>query len=269
MSVQNNISSKFILVVDNAKSLNAMICTELTSLGYVCDSAFSLKNIKEKTQTTTYNYVVLNLYLQDSQEEELIKNVSKMSSAKIIILTSAMNNLLRDRIFEHGILDYLYKQNITKTITDIDNLIKNVERNLGSNVLVIDETNTSRSKIKNILGLRNYNVMSTRTGEGGLKIIENEEIDLLILDMQLDDMHGLDVLNQIKSNPKNCFPVIALSSSNGEDIVRKALKGGVVDFINKPVAVEEFLLKSDLWVDNYRQSKELEDYKNHLRLLTT
>lgn len=259
--LNNNIT---ILIVENAKTLNNIISIELTQLGYLCNNAFSLKNIKEEILKKEFDYIVMNLYLLDAQEEELINSVSAISDAKIIVLTSVMNDTLRDRLFKHGILDYLYKQNIEKTVDDIHTLIQNVEINSLSNVLIIDDSKTVREKIKAILKLRNYNVLESATGKKGLEIINNTIIDLLILDMQLDDMHGLDVLKSIKSNYNNNFPVIAVSGSNDSDVIRKALKGGVLDFIHKPIILEEFLLKSDLWIGYYRQSKELKEYKIHL-----
>jgi len=262
--MKNNIDVTSILIVENAKSLNKIVNNELSQLGYTCDSAFSLKNIEEQTAKTTYDYIVLNLYLSDSQEVDLIDSVSKLSDAKIIVLTSVMNDKLRDKIFKRGILDYLYKQNIKKTISDIHSLVQSVEKNSLSTILVIDDSRTVRWKIKSILNLRNYNVVSCSTGTEGLEIMQDIDIDLLILEMNLTDMHGLEVLNKIKSNPKYSFPIVALSNSKDDDVIRKALKGGVVDFIRKSVSVEEFLLKSDLWVDYYRQSKELEDHKYHL-----
>ncbi len=133
-----------------------------------------------------------------------------------------------------------------------------------SNFLIIDDSKTVREKIKVILKLRNYNILESATGKNGLEIIENTTIDLLILDMQLEDMHGLEVLKEIKSNHGNNFPVVVISGSNDSDIVRKALKSGALDFILKPIVLEEFLLKSDLWIDYYRQSKELKEYKKDL-----
>ncbi len=264
--MKNNMDTTSILIVENAKSLNKMVNNELTQLGYSCDSAFSLKNIQDKTSQTTYDYIVLNLYLSDAQEVELIDSVVKLSEAKIIVLTSIMNDKLRDRIFKRGILDYLYKQNIKKTISDIHTLIEGVEKNSLSTILVIDKSRAVRWKIKSILNLRNYNVLSCSTGKEGLEIIEDTDIDidLVILEMHLSDMYGLEVLRKIKSNDEHTFPIIALSNSKDDDMIRKALKGGVVDFIRKSVSVEEFLLKSDLWVDYYRQSKELEEHKYHL-----
>ncbi len=235
--MKNNMDTTSILIVENAKSLNKMVNNELTQLGYSCDSAFSLKNIQEKTSRTTYDYIVLNLYLSDAQEVELIDSVVKLSEAKIIVLTSIMNDKLRDRIFKRGILDYLYKQNIKKTITDIHTLIEGVEKNSLSTILVIDESRTVRWKIKSILNLRNYNVVSCSTGKEGLEIIQDIDIDLVILEMHLSDMHGLEVLSKIKSNDEHTFPIIALSNSKDDDVIRKALKGGVVDFIRKSVSV--------------------------------
>ena len=259
--LRNDIS---ILIVENAKTLNSIISMELVHLGYSCNNAFSLKNIKEEITKKEFDYIVINLYLLDAQEEELITSVNAITDAKIIVLTSVMNDKLRDKLFKYGILDYLYKQNIEKTINDIHTLIKNVEINLLSNVLIIDDSKTIREKIKGILKLRNYNVLESQTGKGGLEIIRNQKIDLLILDMQLDDIHGLEVLKEIKSDYNNSFPVVAVSGTNDSDVVRKALKGGALDFIRKPIILEEFLLKSDLWIDYYRQSKELKEYKNDL-----
>ena len=158
-----NISRKSILVVDNAKSINRIISSELTDLGYKCKRAYSLKDIKEKVKESSFKYIVLNLYLADAQEIELIKSVKKLSSAKIIILTSAISTYLRDEIFKLGILDYLYKENIFRTVVNINKLIQNVERNKDSNVLIIERSKVSRWTVKALLVTRNYNVYRAST----------------------------------------------------------------------------------------------------------
>ena len=258
-----------VLVVENAKSLSNILTKGLQDLNYNCSNAFSFKDIKEQVtqfakEDKSFDYILLNLHLPDCEEIELVDNVQKLTNSKLIVLTSSTDETLRDKLFERGVIDYLLKENIAQTIINIDNLIKNVEQNSLSNILIIDDSQLIREQIKSILQPRSYGILESATGQGGLDIVENNRIDLVLLDMELDDIHGLDVLHKIKSNPNNKFPILVLSGTLDANIISKVLKGGASDFMRKPLIIEEFLLKTDLWVDYFRKTKELETIKDDL-----
>ena len=153
-----------ILIADNAKLLSNIISKELKKNNYNCSQAFSLKEIKEQVLIKDYDYIILNLYLPDAEEKDLIINVKKISESKIIVLTSKDNDELRDYLFKYGIIDYLNKENITQTIENIHKLITHIERNNTSNILIIEDSNVIRAQESEVLSERNYNIFQSETG---------------------------------------------------------------------------------------------------------
>jgi len=252
-----------ILVAENAKLLSNIISTELKKNNYNCTQVFSLKEIEYEVSIQNYDYIILNLYLPDAEEKDLIINVKKITNSKIIVLTSKDNDELRDYLFKYGIIDYLNKENIEQTIKNIDKLITHIEKNNKSNILIIEDSNIIRAQEAEVLRQRNYNIFESETGKDGIKIFEKENIDLVILDLELNDMNGLKILEQIKKKNPN-VPVLMVSGTGNATSISKSLKNGASDFMRKPIIFEEFLLKTDMLIDYFRKSKELEDYKNNL-----
>ena len=252
-----------ILVAENAKLLSNIISTELKKNNYNCTQVFSLKEIEYEVSIQNYDYIILNLYLPDAEEKDLIINVKKITTSKIIVLTSKDNDELRDYLFKYGIIDYLNKENIEQTIKNIDKLITHIEKNNKSNILIIEDSNIIRAQEAEVLRQRNYNIFESETGKDGIKIFEKENIDLVILDLELNDMNGLKILEQIKKKNPN-VPVLMVSGTGNATSISKSLKNGASDFMRKPIIFEEFLLKTDMLIDYFRKSKELEDYKNNL-----
>ena len=187
-----------ILVAENAKLLSNIISTELKKNNYNCTQVFSLKEIEYEVSIQNYDYIILNLYLPDAEEKDLIINVKKITNSKIIVLTSKDNDELRDYLFKYGIIDYLNKENIEQTIKNIDKLITHIEKNNKSNILIVEDSNIIRAQEAEVLRQRNYNIFESETGKDGIKIFEKENIDLVILDLELNDMNGLKILEQIK-----------------------------------------------------------------------
>lgn len=252
-----------ILVAENAKLLSNIISTELKKNNYNCTQVFSLKEIEYEVSIQNYDYIILNLYLPDAEEKDLIINVKKITNSKIIVLTSKDNDELRDYLFKYGIIDYLNKENIEQTIKNIDKLITHIEKNNKSNILIVEDSNIIRAQEAEVLRQRNYNIFESETGKDGIKIFEKENIDLVILDLELNDMNGLKILEQIKKKNPN-VPVLMVSGTGNATSISKSLKNGASDFMRKPIIFEEFLLKTDMLIDYFRKSKELEDYKNNL-----
>ena len=252
-----------ILVAENAKMLSNIISNELEKNNCNCKQVYSLKDIKKAVSIEKYDYIILSLYLVDAEEKKLIKSVRKITTSKIIVLTSKNNDELREYLFKYGIIDYLNKENIEQIIKNIKKLIKQIEENSKRNILIIEDSNVIRKQEAELLSRRNYNIFESETGKNGIKIFNEQNIDLVILDLELNDMNGLDVLEQLKI--KNIYtPVLMVSGTGNANSVSKCLKNGASDFIRKPIIFEEFVLKTDMIIDYYSKSKELQDYKNNL-----
>ena len=264
--------SKFkILVVEDSRTVNKIVTMTLSRYGYYCKNAFTLNEAKDILNKEQFDLILLDLHLPDGEGAELVENILDTSDTKIIILTSDTQTELREYFFRFGILDYFNKsEKLIQIIYEIDKVIEKTEQNKYNNILIIEDSKVISSQLDFVLSRRNYNVICAYDGTTGLEILYNEDIDLLLLDMELPDIHGTKILNKIKTqyNFVN-LPILAMSGNDDPVIIREVLKGGAMDFLKKPLILEEFVLKVDIWIDYRRkdfwlacEKKILQEYKD-------
>lgn len=101
-------------------------------------------------------------------------------------------------------------------------------------VLIIDDDRVSLSTAKGVLG-DDYKVIAVLDGAQGLKFLEKNECDLILLDINMPGMNGFEVLSEIqKLENRKDTPVIFLTSDNDADTETRCLESGAMDFISKP-----------------------------------
>ena len=108
-------------------------------------------------------------------------------------------------------------------------------------VMIIDDSIVIRKMIEIALEDEDYNIITAISGKEGLETIEKEKPNLVILDMMLPDMSGIEVLKTIKTE-KN-LPVIMLSGKDSPQLIESAREVGVDDFLPKPFRDEELVEK--------------------------
>ena len=106
-------------------------------------------------------------------------------------------------------------------------------------ILVIEDEPDIREIIEFNLTKFNYNVLLANNGEKGIKQARSDEPDLILLDLMLPGIQGLDVCRIIKSdeNLKNT-PIIILSALGQEQDIIKGLEAGADDYVNKPFSMD-------------------------------
>ncbi len=262
---------KNILVIEDSKTINNIITKVLTSLDFNIDQAFMLIEAKKFLQTNQYNLIILDLHLPDGEGSDLIASIQSLSKTKVIVLTSTHNNDLREELFEFGILDYIIKdKNLMYSINEIVKIIKTLSNINKNKILVIDDSKLICMQIKTILEPRNYIVDTSFTSKEGMLKLREDDYDLLVLDMELPDIHGLKVLEMIRKDARfKSLPIIVLSGTSNPQIIRDVLKNGANDFLKKPFVFEEFILKVDLWIDYFMKSIALEEKTQELKYLNT
>lgn len=254
----NIIYSKIsILVIEDSKVMNNAIINAFKHYGLKCNSAFTYKEAEKLLKNNSYNYITLDLTLPDAEGAELIENIKELTDAKIIVFTSSKDYSLREHLFQFGILDYLNKDKpLNKNIEDIKKKIKQVEMNKNISILIVDDSSLIRVKLRDILKPRNYNLLFAKTGLEAQNIINSESIDLVILDLELPDIHGLKILESTIKLREN-ISVIILSGNSTPENYRDCLDAGASDFIKKPFIAEELLLKTDTCIKDKLKTHEL------------
>jgi two-component system KDP operon response regulator KdpE len=108
-------------------------------------------------------------------------------------------------------------------------------------VLVVDDEPPIRKLLRTGLGTQGYQTLDAPDARAALELMSDKP-DLVILDLGLPDMQGLDLLRQIRARSED-VPIVVLSSRGDENAKVMALDLGADDFVTKPFGMEELLAR--------------------------
>ena len=130
-------------------------------------------------------------------------------------------------------------------------------------ILVIDDEPSIRELLKDFFTGKGFEVATSSDGETALNLLKDNKFDLLLLDLMMPGMNGLDVLREIASE-KLDIPSIMITAYASVSTAVEAMKLGAFDYITKPFVLEDVYLTarraldvSRLQEENYRLKKEL------------
>jgi len=109
-------------------------------------------------------------------------------------------------------------------------------------VLLIEDEPTTAKSIELMLGSEGFNVYTTDLGEEGLDLGKLYDYDIILLDLNLPDMHGYDVLKKLRT-AKVSTPVLILSGIGEMDSKVRALGFGADDYVTKPFHRDELVAR--------------------------
>ncbi|MBK5921235.1 DNA-binding response regulator [Rhodothalassium salexigens] len=109
-------------------------------------------------------------------------------------------------------------------------------------VLLVEDDPTTAKSIELMLSAEGFNVYATDLGEEGLDLGKLYDYDIILLDLNLPDMHGYDVLRKLRMSKVNT-PILILSGLNEMDHKVKGLGFGADDYLTKPFHKEELVAR--------------------------
>src|SRR5512137_1591228 len=109
------------------------------------------------------------------------------------------------------------------------------------NILIVDDDSSFRRILEYNLQEEGYEVLSASSGEAGLVLFKEQNPDLVVTDMKMEGISGIDLLNNIKSLSPDTLVIIITAFGAVEDAV-EAMKLGAYDYITKPVNRDELKL---------------------------
>jgi two-component system response regulator PilR (NtrC family) len=130
-------------------------------------------------------------------------------------------------------------------------------------ILIVDDEEVLRDVLDAVLRREGFDIISASTGEEALSVLDAEEVDLVILDVMLPGISGIDTLRAIRiSNPT--LPVIVITAFSSIDGAIEAMKQGAFHYIPKPFKNEEVILTVNKALEQRRLSRENERLKAEL-----
>lgn len=122
-------------------------------------------------------------------------------------------------------------------------------------VMLIDDDPSIHESLRAVVEEAGYGFCGALSGREGLRLLDNERPDLLLLDVMMPGLNGFDVCRQLREEGRR-IPVIFLTAKN--DIVDKStgFKAGADDYVTKPFIADELLLRIEAHVRRHRDDME-------------
>ena len=138
---------------------------------------------------------------------------------------------------------------------ELSNDVINYNNSL-SIVLVVEDSDDVREYIKSLLE-KEFNIMEAHNGEEGLKILKDNEIEIVISDIMMPVMDGIEFCKQIKSDfVTSHLPVILLTAKASQESKIEGLETGADDYISKPFNSKEFIARVKNILDQRKRLRE-------------
>lgn len=125
-------------------------------------------------------------------------------------------------------------------------------------ILVIEDDNILAKLLEYKLVKSGYAVEIALDGEQGLKLAQENEYDLMLLDLMLPRLNGFQLLENLQDGDKKAFPLcIVLSARSGEEDMLRAFGLGAVDFIPKPFSLDVLVARLRVALDHKQAAHAL------------
>ena len=110
-------------------------------------------------------------------------------------------------------------------------------------ILTIDDQTLILLSVEKKLQEMGYTVQTASTGKEGVTFFQTFQPDLVLVDINMPDMNGIEVVKQLRSLEKQRTPILVMSGNTDEDVIMKGFDLGVDDYMKKPVSLNEMVAR--------------------------
>lgn len=111
---------------------------------------------------------------------------------------------------------------------------------MGKRVLVVDDNPAMVGLLTDALAKAGFSVLAAETGEEGLALVKGEKPEMVVLDLMMPTMSGLQVLHTLRRDPETQWlPVVILTGRDGHEDVLDGWMGGADRYLTKPCKLED------------------------------
>lgn len=220
-----------ILMVDDDRRLCETLKDILTEKGYGADFVESGTEALKALESSQYDVILLDMKMPVVNGLETFREIKKISprTAVIIMTAFSLDDMIKDCLRE-GAFGILYKP------LDIDKLVARIKEARDSLlIMVVDDDPLTRRTLKDILTKKGFLVSVAKDGEEAIKITKQMPHHIVIVDMKLPTLNGLETYLAIREvNPKVKAILMTAYREETADLVKDAIKKSAYICLYKP-----------------------------------
>ena len=202
---------------------------------------------------------MVDLSLPDAPNGEIV-DFTLSHSIPTIVLTGSFDTERRNALLSKGVVDYVTKEGRFSYVYAC-NLVHRLIKNESVPVLVVDDSQTSRKVIVNLMKLHRYQVLEAKDGVEAIKVLlDNPSIKMLITDYNMPRMDGFELVQNLRVKyVKSELVIVGISSEGDGHLTARFIKAGANDFIKKPFNHEEFFCRITHNVEQVEMIEQIRD----------
>jgi two-component system cell cycle response regulator DivK len=109
-------------------------------------------------------------------------------------------------------------------------------------ILIVEDNEKNMKLARDILQVKGYSTLEAITGEDGVRLAKEKKPDLVLMDIQLPDISGIEAFRQLRADPQTAaIPVVALTASVTPTDRTQINQAGFSAFLGKPIDLKDFL----------------------------
>jgi putative two-component system response regulator len=240
-------ASPSILIVDDSSFIRSQITRELDDIGALVTQAehgeSAIKMIKKKN----FDLVITDVEMPIIDGFELCRRLKEDPDTRtipVIILSSLDSDRDIEKGFQVGASAYVSKSEAKTLLKDtVQSVLKKSVFHRDQLILVVDDSKTIRNLVIGELEKAGFQVLAAMNGKHALKLIKNHVPDLILSDINMPEMDGMDFCKAVKKDPAlSAIPFVTMSTNDDRAIMRKMLQIGASAYLVKPFNLEQVVI---------------------------
>ncbi len=249
MSLRSEIKymdKRAVLIVDDDSTIRELLEKVVKRFFFETYIANNGQNALDVIGEKPIDIVLVDIKLPDIDGISLIEEIKTLNpNCEVIVITGFGSVDIATQSLRKGAIDYIEKPiNLDELSTAlgraVEKLIEKEQLIYRNTLLVIDDDNQVVYRMKRFLVDSGYDVYTATSGEQGLQIVESHKVDVVLTDIKMKGMDGIEVLRKVKQFYDD-VEVIMMTGFKDEETSINALRAGAIDYINKPVNLDELL----------------------------
>ncbi|EWH08944.1 response regulator/GGDEF domain-containing protein [Catenovulum agarivorans DS-2] len=230
-----------LLIVEDSRPISTLVEYVAKEAGYQSVIVETLAECKQVlAQEDNFYLASVDYSLPDGPDGEAIDEVIK-KGIPAIVMTGHLDSEIRDHILSKAVSDYIPKES-SEAFAYLAKQFHRFKHNPNFKVLVVDDSASTRSYVRNLLERNLYEVIEAENGQQGLALLAaNPDTQLIITDYEMPVMNGVRFVSEVrKTYAKESVCIIGLSGGGATSLSARFIHNGANDFLQKPFCLEEF-----------------------------
>ncbi|MBF0432928.1 MAG: response regulator [Fibrobacteria bacterium] len=250
----NEAKKKTVLIVDDDKIIRTNLEKEVKRNFYHTLIAEDGTSALELFNNNDVDILLLDVNLPDMNGLDVLEQVKKIKpETEVIVITGFGTQDVAIRSLRRGAIDYIEKPINTDGLAAAlgraqEKINEKEELSYKNTLLVVDDEEPIVKHMTRFLKREGFQVFGAYNGKEGLEIMDENKIDVIITDFRMPQMTGVELLMEAKKLHPD-IEGIMVTGESGENIAVDALRAGALDYISKPINLDDLLFSVTKAID--------------------